>query len=149
MSGHAEFSTCGRVQGQHRGGSRVKWQEENEVESYGWAYRSIKPASNAQFLSASSTSYHKTLLKLKQEHNGPRYIILMCMFSRQTFLHSSRVPGWWLTHIRYHAASPASAANQVANRTCPVGCRRTAIASWPTYAVPPDAAATEEGKTQM
>lgn len=46
-------------------------------------------------------------------------------------------------HIRYHAANPASAANQVANRTCPVGCRRTIIASWHAYAVPPEAAAAE------
>lgn len=63
--------------------------------------------------------------------------------------HSSRASGRSLDHIRYHAANPASAANQVANRTCPVGCRRTAIASWQKYAVPPDAAATQSRKTTV
>lgn len=86
MSGHAELNARGRVQG---GGSRGEWQEENEVEFYAGAYRSIKTASKSQFLSASSASYYITLPKLKQEHNGPQYIILMCIFSRQTFLHSS------------------------------------------------------------
>lgn len=32
-------------------------------------------------------------------------------------------------HIKYQAANPANAANHVANRTCPVGCRRTAMAT--------------------
>lgn len=47
-------------------------------------------------------------------------------------------------HMKYHAASPARAATQAANRTWPVGCLRTAMASWPTYAEPPLAAETED-----
>lgn len=45
------------------------------------------------------------------------------------FSHSSRVADGATDHIRYHATSPAKAANQVANRTCPVGCLRAAMAS--------------------
>lgn len=32
-------------------------------------------------------------------------------------------------HMKYHAANPARAATQAANRTWPVGCLRTAMAS--------------------
>ena len=41
---------------------------------------------------------------------------------------SSKMTGWRWDHIRYHAANPARAAIQVANRTCPVGSRSTAMA---------------------
>lgn len=81
--------------------------------------------------------------------NGPQFewiflVSLLSLFPPLPLPLSQQQSGWWLDHIRYHAANPASAANQVANRTCPVGCRRTAIASWQTYDVPPDAAATQK-----
>lgn len=67
-----------------------------------------------------------------------------------SFQHSSALtaPELWPDHIKYHAASPAKAANQVANRTCPVGCLRVAMTSWPKYAVPPDAAVTQKKQTK-
>lgn len=77
MSGRAEVSARGRVQGQHGGGSRGEWQEENEVEFY----RSIKkqhPSPTSCQLAVLATII--TLLKLEQEHNGPQDVILMCMF---------------------------------------------------------------------
>lgn len=56
----------------------------------------------------------------KSPYCPPFYVLL---------LYSSGTSGSWLDHIRYHAANPASAANHVAHRTCPVGCLRTAIMS--------------------
>lgn len=71
------------------------------------------------------------------------FTVLPSAFLHSPSLNISRVTHWWLDHIRYQAANPAKAANQVAHRTCPVGCRRTAMAIWQMYAVPPDAAVTQ------